>query len=160
MSLFTSVAALPPLGQTQKAFRLSGYSGRVALWLPFGKIMQNDVSVDTNNLYREDTYTDRKVGTIRVLTPVDVHGQPDLSRSTIFTGQVSVMTPMGTLPIGFEIDAPNLGEAWPKFGECAQKAVEDTMQEIQQMRREQASSLVIPDAAGNLGAQGSRIRMP
>jgi hypothetical protein len=122
--------------------------------------MQNDVNVDTQNLYREDTYTDRKVGTIRVLTPVDASGQPDPARATVFTGQVSVMTPMGTLPIGFDIEVSSLAEAWPKFGESAQKAVEETMREIQQMRREQASSLVIPDAAGGLGGQASRIRMP
>jgi len=120
--------------------------------------MENEVQVDLANLFKEDTFTDRKVGTIRVLTPVDAKGDPDLSRAKIFTGQVSVMTPMGTLPIGFEIEAQDLQEAWPKFGECAQKAVEDTMREIQQMRREQASSLVIPDAAGGLG--NSRLKLP
>jgi hypothetical protein len=123
--------------------------------------MQNDVQVDLENLYKEETFTDRKVGTIRVLTPVDVNGQPDASRTKIFTGQVSVMTPMGTLPIGFEIDAKELKDAWPQFGEAAQKAVEDTMREIQQMRREQASSLVIPDAAGGMGGMGgSRLKLP
>jgi hypothetical protein len=122
--------------------------------------MQNEVTVDIENLYKEETFTDRKVGTLRVLTPVDSHGKPDSNRAPVFTGQVSIMTPMGTLPIGFDIEANNLGEAWPKFGEAAQKAVEDTMREIQQMRREQASSLVIPESAQSVPSGASRIRMP
>jgi len=58
------------------------------------------------------------------------------------------MTPMGALPISFELDSPTLDGAIAKFGEAAEQAVQQTMRELQDMRREQASSLVIPDGAG------------
>ena len=57
------------------------------------------------------------------------------------------MTPMGAVPISFELDAASLDVAIEKFGASAEQAVQQTMRELQEMRREQASSLVIPDAA-------------
>ena len=36
--------------------------------------------MDADDLYREDTYSDRKVGTIRVMTPVKSDGSPDPAR--------------------------------------------------------------------------------
>ena len=58
------------------------------------------------------------------------------------------MTPMGAVPISFELDSPTLAGAIAKFGDAAEKAVQETMRELQELRREQASSLVIPDSAG------------
>lgn len=104
--------------------------------------------MDANDLYREDIFTDRKVGTIRRLTPVTADGSPDAARPILFVGQAQVMTPMGALPISFELEAPTLDGAVAKFGPAAEVAVQQTMRELQEMRREQASSLVIPDAAG------------
>ncbi len=119
---------------------------------------------DANELYREDVYTDRRVGTLRVLTPVTPDGAPDTARRTLYIGQVSVSTPMGTLPISFELEsAQTLAAAIDGFGEGANRAVEDTMRELQQMRREAASQIVIPEAGGGLGGPaggGGRIRMP
>jgi hypothetical protein len=111
----------------------------------------NDVrqaTMDSTQIYREDTFTDRKVGTIRRLTPVAADGTPDAARPVIFVGQAQVMTPMGALPISFELDADSLNVAVEKFGEAAENAVQQTMRELQELRREQASSLVIPDAGG------------
>ncbi len=117
-----------------------------------------EAQFDAQNVYREETYTDRRVGTIRVMVPVTPEGAPDSSRVTLFIGQVSVMTPMGTLPISFEIDATTLAEALPKFAEGARAGVDEAMRELQQMRRESASSLVLPESAAP--APGSRIRLP
>lgn len=104
--------------------------------------------MDSTQIYREDTFTDRKVGTIRRLTPVAADGSPDAARPVIFVGQAQIMTPMGAVPISFELDAPSLNMAIEKFGAAAEQAVQQTMHELQEIRREQASSLVIPDAAG------------
>ena len=41
-----------------------------------------DPRMDVKDLYREDTYSDRKVGTIRVMTPVTPDGTPDPTRAT------------------------------------------------------------------------------
>lgn len=117
---------------------------------------------DAANLYREDSYTDRRVGQLRVLTPVRADGTPDTARPTIYVGQISVMTPMGTLPISFEVDAPDLAQAIDRFGDAAKVAMDETMRELQQMRREAASQIVIPEpgAVPPAGGGGGRIRMP
>lgn len=123
---------------------------------------QTEAKFDAENVYREDVYTDRRVGTIRVLTPVKTDGTPDPAKQALYVGQISVMTPMGTLPISYEIDATNLAEAIERFGDGAKKAMEETMRELQQMRREAASSIVIPEpgAVPPAGGGGGRIRMP
>jgi hypothetical protein len=105
-------------------------------------------TMDPAQIYREETFTDRKVGTIRRLTPVSADGGADAARPTLYVGQAQVMTPMGAIPISFELDALSLDVAIQKFGAAAEAAVQQTMRELQEMRREQASSLVIPDAAG------------
>jgi hypothetical protein len=105
-------------------------------------------TMESTQLYREDIFTDRKVGTIRRLTPVTADGADDAARSVLFVGQAQVMTPMGALPISFELEALSLDVAVSKFGAAAELAVQQTMRELQEMRREQASSLVIPDAGG------------
>jgi hypothetical protein len=111
----------------------------------------NDVrqaTMDAAQVYREEVFTDRKVGTIRRLTPVTAEGTADAARPVIFVGQAQVMTPMGAVPISFELEAATLAAAVEKFGAAAEQAVLQTMRDLQEMRREQASSLVIPDAAG------------
>ena len=105
-------------------------------------------SMDATQIYREEIFTDRRVGTIRRLTPVTVDGAPDAARPVIFVGQAQVMTPMGAVPISFELDSPTLDGAIAKFGDAAEQAVQQTMRELQEIRREQSSSLVIPDSAG------------
>jgi hypothetical protein len=103
-------------------------------------------TMDSKQIYREETFTDRRVGTIRRLTPVGADGTVDSARPVIFVGQAQVMTPMGAVPISFELDATTLDGAIESFGPAADQAVQQTMRELQEMRREQASSLVIPDA--------------
>ena len=110
--------------------------------------------MDATQIYREDTFTDRKVGTIRRLVPVLADGSDDAARPTLYVGQAQVMTPMGALPISFELDATTLDGAIGKFGEAAALAVQETMRELQELRREQASSLVLPDGAGGGGLPG------
>jgi len=115
-----------------------------------------DPRMDANDLYREDIYTDRKVGTIRVMTPVRSDGTPDPARPTSYVGQAQIMTPAGALPISFEIDARDLAEACVRFADGARVAFDETMKELQELRRQQASSIVVPDAgtASALTGQG------
>ena len=114
---------------------------------------------DADNLYREDLYSDRRVGTIRQMTPVRADGSPDPARQVSYVGQISVMTPMGTLPITFEIEATDIGGAAAGFAVAAKAAMDETMRELQQMRREAASSIIVPEAGGVPGGAG-RIRIP
>ena len=67
--------------------------------------------MDVANLYTEELITDRKVGTIHVLTPITPEGSRDASRPMIFLGEANLMTQMGPLPISFEIPAETVAEA-------------------------------------------------
>ena len=62
-------------------------------------------TMDATQVYREETFTDRKVGTIRRLMPVTADGGVDTTRPVLFVGQAQVMTPMGAVPISFELEA-------------------------------------------------------
>lgn len=116
----------------------------------------DQATMDADHLYREETVTDRKVGMIRVLHPITAEGTPDNSRPTVFIGQASLHTPAGNLPLNFELPADNLAAAVAAFAGRADKAVEETMQKLEQLRREQASSLYIPGQDN----KGGGIQMP
>ena len=88
---------------------------------------------------------DRKVGTIRCMTPVKPDGSTDSARSVLFLGEAQIMTPMGALPVSFEIEAATLAEAIEKYGESAKEGIERTVKEIQEMRRQAASSIKLSD---------------
>lgn len=107
-----------------------------------------------DELYREDVFTDRAVGTIRRMTPVTAEGEVDAKRPTMFVGSTQLLTPAGALPLTFEIEATTLAQAVDGFSDAAEVALRETLEEIAAMRREAASGLVIPDAAGGLGGLG------
>lgn len=111
-----------------------------------------DIKMDGTSLYREEIYTDRASATMRVLVPVTQAGAPDTARPTLYLGEVQLMTNMGPLPISFEIDAASLTEAVDKYGDSAKAGVENAMRELQEMRRQASSSLVIPQ--GGMGGMG------
>lgn len=114
----------------------------------------SSLKMDTQALYREEVFTDRRVGTIQRLSPVTSGGEDDTSRPVRYVGQTQVMTPMGALPLSFELEADSLEGAMERFPEAAQKALEETMQELQEMRRESASRIVTPDGGGMGGGMG------
>jgi hypothetical protein len=128
----------------------------------------SEATMDPNALYREELITDRTVGAIRRLVPVGSDGKDDPGRSTLYVGQAEIMTSMGPLPINFEIPASSLADAVAQFGDAASDAVERTVQQLQDMRRQQASQLVIPQGgvpsglAGGAGGLpgGGKIRIP
>lgn len=119
---------------------------------------QEQPRMKADSLYREETYTDRETGSIRRLVPVDAQGQEDGSRDTLYMGSAQMMTPMGAIPLNFEIEAASLSEAAEAFTEAATEAMQQTIKELQEMRREQASQIVVPGqggpASGGMGGGG------
>ncbi|HVF15753.1 MAG TPA: hypothetical protein VNA21_02550 [Steroidobacteraceae bacterium] len=107
-----------------------------------------DPKMDVAALYQEEMFTDRKVGAIRRLTPVTGDGSVDASRPVLYLGQAEIMTNMGPVPINFEIEGKSLADAVEGFSDAAAEAVERTVQQIQEMRRQAASQLVVPGAGG------------
>jgi hypothetical protein len=125
----------------------------------------NDIKVDPNALFLEEIFTDRRVGTIRRLTPVKKDGQRDSARPVIYQGETQVLTPAGALPIGFDIPAVSLEEAADKFGQLAREAIERTVRELQELRRQAASQIVVPQGplpplTGGGAGGGGKIQMP
>jgi hypothetical protein len=112
-------------------------------------------NMDPGNLYLEETYTDRRVGTLKRLTPVKRDGKMDTARPVLFVGQAQMLTAVGALPLTFEIDARSLEEAVQKFADAARVAVDHTVEELKNLQREAASSIVIPEpGAGGFGGPG------
>ena len=114
-----------------------------------------DIQMDANSLYREEIYTDRKIGTIRALVPVTSDGATDLGRKVLYIGEAQIVTQVGPLPVSFEIDAPSLSAAVAAYGAAARAGVEKTIQQLQELRRQQASSIIVPGSEpGILGGGG------
>jgi hypothetical protein len=128
-------------------------------------VRPSEATMDAKSLYREEIYTDRKVGTLRVLVPVKSDGSPDTARPTIFQGEAQLMTNMGPLPISFDIDAKDLASAVANYAEATKAGVERAMRELQELRRQASSSIVIPQGGaaglpvGGLGG-GGKIQLP
>ncbi len=99
-----------------------------------------DIQLDSDSLYREEMFTDRRAGTIRRLTPVTADGGTDAARPVLFSGQTQLLTPTGVLPLGFEIEATSLAEAIQKFPAAVKEALEQAIEEAREYRRESASS--------------------
>jgi hypothetical protein len=100
-----------------------------------------EIKLETDSLYREEVFTDRRAGTVRRMIPVLPDGSTDASRP--------------------EIEAPDLATAIERFPEAVRRALEEAIEEAQQMRREAASRIVVPEGGAALGQSlGSKIKMP
>jgi hypothetical protein len=107
-----------------------------------------EVKLDPAGLYQEETFTDRRAGTIRRLKPITVDGALDATRAVLFSGQTQLLTPAGVLPLVFEIEAATLEEAVQKFPDGVKVALEQAIDEAREMRREAAGRIVVPDVGG------------
>ncbi len=119
-----------------------------------------EIAMDGKNLFKEEMFTDRQVGTIQRLTQVDGDGQPVDGGEVLFVGQTQLMTRAGPLPLSFELEASTLTEAADKFAAGANQAMEETVKKLEEMRREQASSIIVPGADGGGTPAGGQFKMP
>ena len=106
-----------------------------------------DLRVDVNNLYKDETFTDLKVGTIRRLTPVTPEGGPDASRKVLFIAQTQILSNLGPLPVQHEIDAVDMADAIRKYPEAIKAGVDQLMEDAKELQRREMSKIVAPDAA-------------
>ncbi len=125
---------------------------------------ETDLTMDSADLYREEVFTDRKMGTVRRLIPVNTDGSADGGRPEIYVGQAQLLTPVGTVPVSFEIEARSLQEAVAGFPDAAKKAVDQTVEELKELRRQASSSILVPDVkpggtGGGFPGSG-KIQMP
>jgi hypothetical protein len=106
--------------------------------------MNLDLKLDEKNLYREESFTDMKKGSIRKLTPANTDGTDDDSRIPMFIGSTTLMSPKGPLPIQCQIQAKTLQEAIGKFPAALEEAVKNMVEAAQKAQREDASRIIVP----------------
>ncbi|MBN2062617.1 MAG: cytoplasmic protein [Deltaproteobacteria bacterium] len=94
-----------------------------------------DFSFDKKNLYKEEAFSDRKVGVIRKLTPVNMDGTEDKTRKTDFFGHIQIMSPEGPVPIQAPLKAKSLEEAVDLFPEAMQRTFHQMVE--QETKRQQ-----------------------
>lgn len=86
----------------------------------------NVFTLNSNNLYAQTIITDFTAGEILINTPMNVFGDPDPMRSTIFFGRTKLNINGQIAPIQFKIEANNLQEALQMFPHSV-KALVDQM---------------------------------
>ena len=96
--------------------------------------MEIDLKLDGKNLYREESFTDLKVGAIRKLTPVTTDGSLDESRVPIFMAHTQLMSPDGPFPVSCLIDTKTLPEAIEKFPDEMSREVEKIVDAAQKAK--------------------------
>lgn len=116
-----------------------------------------DMRLDADGLYREETFTDLRVGSVRRMVPVTRDGKDDPARAALYEGNASLMTQRGPLPLQFHIEASSLDDAVAKFPELARQALAETLEQIRKMQREAQSSIVVPGGGGG-GLGGGLIK--
>ena len=117
----------------------------------------SEIKVNASNLYREETFSDLRVATIRQLLPVKPDGSPDPSREPLFFGQAQMMTSAGPLPVEAPIEAKTLQEAMEKFPEAIREAVGEVVEHMRELQRQAASRIVVPSTMP--GGPGGKIQL-
>ena len=103
-----------------------------------------DIQFNGDNIYKEETFTDLGVGTIRKLTPIKADGSEDPDRKASFSATTNIMAPSGALPLNGEIEAETL-EAITGFSAAVNKALQKLQEDMMKMQQEQANKIVTPD---------------
>ena len=106
----------------------------------------SEIKLDAKSLYREEVFTDLRVGTLKQLTPVTSDGSRDMGRPMAFIGETQLMSQVGPLPVQAPIEADNLQEAMERFPAAVQRAVEAMIDEVKELQRKEMSRIVVPGA--------------
>jgi hypothetical protein len=106
----------------------------------------SEIKLDDTNLYKEEVFTDLRVGSLKQLTPVTKDGERDLARPIVFIGETQLMSQVGPLPVQTRIEAENLQAAIERFPSAIQTAVEAMIDEVKELQRKEMSRIVVPGA--------------
>ena len=106
----------------------------------------SEIKLDDTNLYKEEVFTDLRVGSLKQLTPVTKEGERELARPIVFIGETQLMSQVGPLPVQTHIEAENLQAAIVRFPAAIQAAVEAMIDEVKEHQRKEMSRIVVPGA--------------
>jgi hypothetical protein len=87
-----------------------------------------DFVLNADELYREESIIDLKVGAIRCLVPVKQNGAEDNSRRTMYFAHTQLMSPQGPVPLQAKLKATTLEEAVEQFPKAMRLAMEAMME--------------------------------
>jgi hypothetical protein len=105
-----------------------------------------ELKLDRNNLYKEETFTDLKVGIIKRMTPVKSDGSMDKTRKAVFVAQTSLMTPSGPLPLQALVQAKELQQAIKKFPEAMKAAMDRLAEEAKKYKDQEQGRIAKPES--------------
>ncbi len=108
------------------------------------------------SLYQEETFTDRRVG--HAAAP-DAGTRPRARGHcppVLYVGQTQVLTPAGALPLSFEVPPRRSTMPSRSSARRAKQALARTMRRLEELRREQASSIIVPGSGAVPGVPGGR----
>lgn len=100
---------------------------------------QIEFTIDRENLYREESITDLKVGSIRALKPIKLDGSEDSSREDIFIGHTQIMSPQGMIPLQERLTSKTLEAALDEFPGAMQQALARMIDEVKRMQQQEAN---------------------
>ncbi len=100
------------------------------------QIKHDDFTVDKKNLYREETLTDFKIATIKVLCPVNLDGTDDETRTKRYFGETQMVSPEGPIPVRSMLSATSLEEAIDEFPAAMEKALASLVEKVKQMQNQ------------------------
>ena len=98
------------------------------------EIKHDDFTVDKTNLYREETITDFKIASLKILCPINIDGTDDESRSKRYFGETQMISPEGPVPVRSMLPATNLEEAIDAFPKAMEKALASLVEQVKQMQ--------------------------
>ena len=105
--------------------------------MPQDQQQKIDFTVDPNNLYREENFTDIKVAAIRRLIPVKPDGSDDAGRPPLFMGQTQLITPSGPVMLQSLLTAKTIEEAMEQFPVAMQLQMEKMIAEAREKQSEE-----------------------
>ncbi len=105
-----------------------------------------ELKIDKSNFFKEETFTDLKVGIIKRMTPAKPDGSEDKTRKSVFVGQTSLMTPNGPLPLQAVIQAKELQQAIKKFPEAMQASMQRLAEEAKKYQEQEKTKIAEPDS--------------
>ena len=120
----------------------------------------SEIKLDATSLYREEVFTDLRVGTLKQLTPVTSDGSRDMGRPMAYVGETQLMSQVGPLPVQAPIEAANLQEAMERFPAAVQRAVEAMIAEVKELQRKEMSRIVVPGAETTSNAAAATVAAP
>ncbi len=109
--------------------------------------LKDQLDVDIDGLYKEETVSDLKSATFKIMSPIKIDGSDDDSREKFISAHTSVMSPMGVIPLQAKLEAKTLEEAAKEFPSAIEKAMDKLVEDAREMQRQEASKIVVPNSA-------------